>query len=48
MKGKKPTREQKKIIEKNNLNPREWLVLKNPTGVLVVQHRDSKEELTLN
>lgn len=40
MKGKKPTRQQKKIIEKAGLNPYEWLVLKNPTNALVIQHKE--------
>lgn len=40
MKGRKPTREQKKILEKKGLNPYDWLVLKNPTDSLVVQHKE--------
>lgn len=43
MKGKNPTREQKKIMKERKLNPYEWLVLKNPTTELHIQHRESKE-----
>lgn len=43
MKGKNPTREQKKIIQERKLNPYEWLVLKNPPTELHIQHRESKE-----
>lgn len=43
MKGKNPTREQKKIMQENKLNPYEWLVLKNPPTELHIQHRESKE-----
>lgn len=43
MKGKKPTREQKKIIQERKLNPYEWLVLKNPTAELHIQHKESNE-----
>ncbi len=40
MKGKNPTRQQKKIMEKAGLNPYDWLVLKNPTNTLVIRHRE--------
>ena len=40
MKGKKPTRQQKKILEKAGFNPYDWLVLKNPTDSLVIQHKE--------
>ncbi|WP_166484803.1 DUF6906 family protein [Clostridium cuniculi] len=43
MKGKNPTREQKKIMQGSKLNPYEWLVLKNPPTELHIQHRESKE-----
>ena len=43
MKGKNPTRKQKNIIKENKLNPDNWLVLKNPTSELHIQHRESKK-----
>ena len=43
MKGKNPTREQKKIMQERRLNPYEWLVLKNPSTELHIQNRESKE-----
>lgn len=43
MKGKNPTRQQKMIIKENRLNPANWLVLKNPTGKLYIQHRENKK-----
>lgn len=39
MKGKNPTRFQRKILEKSRLNPSNWLILKNPTGELVIQNK---------
>lgn len=42
MKGKKPTRTQKKIIKERRLNPDNWLVLKNPPKELYIQHRLTK------
>ena len=43
MKGKKPTRHQKKIMKERRLNPDNWLVLKNPTNELHIQHIESKK-----
>lgn len=43
MKGKKPTRQQKKIMKERRLNPDNWLVLKNPTNELHIQHRENKK-----
>lgn len=43
MKGKNPTRQQKKIMLERRLNPNNWLVLKNPTTELYIQHRESKK-----
>lgn len=43
MKGKNPTRKQKIMIKENKLNPNNWLVLKNPTSELHIQHRESKK-----
>ena len=42
MKGKNPTRQQKKILQGRRLNPNNWLVLKNPTNELHIQHRETK------
>lgn len=41
MNGKNPTRQQKNIIKENNLNPQNWLVLKNPTEGLYIKHKVS-------
>ncbi|MCR1953102.1 hypothetical protein NSA50_19085 [Clostridium sp. DSM 100503] len=43
MKGKKPTRQQKMIMQERRLNPSNWLVLKNPTNQLHIQHRGTKK-----
>lgn len=43
MKGKNSTRQQKKIMQERRLNPNNWLVLKNPTNELHIQHRESKK-----
>ncbi len=43
MKGKNPTRQQKKIMQERRLNPNNWLVSKNPTSELHIQHRESKK-----
>lgn len=43
MNGKNPTREQKKLMSERRLNPDNWLVLKNPTTELHIQHRKSKK-----
>ena len=37
------TRQQKKIMQERRLNPNNWLVLKNPTSELHIQHRESKK-----
>lgn len=47
MKGKNPTRAQRKIIEGVRLNPNNWLVLKNPSHELVLQHRDTNSIKTI-
>lgn len=47
MKGKKPTRVQKKIMIGEGLNPLDWLVLKNPSDELVIINRLSNEEKTI-
>ncbi len=39
--GKKPTRKQKELLKKYNLNPDNWLVSKNPPGKLYIVHRNT-------
>lgn len=48
MKGKKPTRQQKKILQDTKLNPNNWLVLKNPTNELHIQNRETKRIRIIN
>ena len=45
--GKKPTREQRKLMEKWNLDPRVWLVVKDtPTEMeLVHKHSDKTKKV---
>lgn len=47
MRGQRPTRRQKEAIEAARLQPANWLVLKNPTGKLVIQHRETGKEKTI-
>ena len=42
--GRKPTREQKKIIESNRLNPDNWLVSKVYPDRLVLVYRHADRE----
>ena len=37
--GKKPTYEQRKVLEAWGINPREWLVSKSTTTEMVIVHR---------
>jgi len=39
--AKKPNRRQKELIQKFNLNPTNWLVLKNPVNELYIKHRST-------
>ena len=39
--GKKPTREQRKLIEKWRLDPAVWLVVKDTPTEMVLVHRHS-------
>lgn len=39
--GKKPTYEQRKLIERWKLNAHDWLVCKDTSTELVLQHRNS-------
>jgi membrane-bound lytic murein transglycosylase MltF len=40
-KGKKPTRNQKKLIKSAGLNPDNWFIVKNPSGELHLVHRET-------
>lgn len=41
--GKKPTYEQRKVIQQFGLNPTEWLVVKDtPTEMVLVSRQDNK------
>ena len=37
--GKKPSREQRKLIQRWKLNPADWLVVKDTTEEMVLIHR---------
>ena len=39
--GKKPTREQRKLIERSKLNPADWLVVKDTPELMELVHRFS-------
>ena len=41
--GKRLTREQKKLLQQWNLNPDDWLAVKNTSEELVLQHRYSEK-----
>jgi hypothetical protein len=41
--GKKPTRQQQVAIIAANLNPKEWLVMKNLANELHILHRDKND-----
>lgn len=41
--GKKPTRQQQVAIIAANLNPNDWLIMKNLSSELHILHRDNKE-----
>ena len=43
MKGKKPTRDQRYILTKHNLDTHEWLVQKNTQEHLQVVHKTTNE-----
>ena len=44
MKGKNPTRMQRKVMEANNLKSDEWLIQKDSPKFMQVVNRKSKEE----
>ena len=41
--AKKPTLDQKKVIARDGLNPRDWLVLRNMEYSMILVHRSSGE-----
>ena len=43
--GMKPTREQRKLMEKWKVNTQDWLVEREPTNelVLIIRHFDTKK-----
>ena len=45
--GKKPTAKQRKLMQKNALDPKEWLVCKDTSTELVIVHRDKGEQRTI-
>lgn len=45
--GKKPTREQKILLEKYKLNSDNWLVVKNTPSELLIVHRISDKTKVL-
>lgn len=48
IKGKKATREERKVITKYGLDSFEWLVQKNTVDYLQVVHRITREEKVLS
>ena len=40
--GKRPTREQKKFLQKQNLKPEDWLVTKDTPELMEIVHRYSE------
>ena len=44
MNGKKPTREERKIFEKNGLDTYKWLIQKNAKDWMQVVNIETKEE----
>lgn len=39
--GKKPSRELKKLLQQNDLNPADWLIVKNEPDAVTAIHRDT-------
>lgn len=46
--AKKPTRKQKVVICNYGLNPKDWLVVKNPPGKIYIRHRKKEFIKVLN
>lgn len=44
MKGRKPTREERKIIQNAGLDTYSWLVQKNTTNEMQVIHAETKQQ----
>ena len=42
--GKVPTRNQKELMLKNNLNPKEWLVVKKVTDRFEIVNRENEAD----
>lgn len=47
IKGKKPTRQQRKILEKAGLNPADWLVIKIMKDSILIRNREDTEKTEL-
>lgn len=41
--GCKPTRDQRKLLERNRLNSADWLVVKDTTELMEIVHRFSEK-----
>lgn len=39
MQGRNPTRREKIMLQRLNLNPQNWLVVKSPPGEMHISHR---------
>lgn len=48
MQAKKPTREERRIIEHNKLDPRKWYVQKSSSTILQIVNTETKEVKVLN
>ena len=46
--GHKPTRKQRKILEKNKLDAKEWLTIKETTKTTSFRKRNTNETIELN
>lgn len=44
MQGKKPTYQERKILEANGYDPMEWLIQKNAVDFIQIVNRETKEE----
>lgn len=48
IKGRKPTREERKIIKNAKLDTYEWFVQKNTTTQLFIIHKETQEEKVID
>lgn len=46
--GKRPTRNQKKFLIQNSLNPANWLIVKNLSKEMLLIHKETGETKTIN